>query len=192
MVATFESHILVTGWRFMGTAQNDSSYTPLPVEAVFEGFEVAVADYASGCSSLDTSRLVLERAQAKLRYAELTLDEADAQLEVTVMAFNASTPQSPDYPGLTIELDIATDNMLEATERCEALTLQCVIAYEQYQSELASSEETYGVATVLRAELSRSLEGLAGRPASNDAHYSADEVLSSLSDTAYRFFRQSA
>jgi exonuclease VII small subunit len=176
----------------MDTAQNDSNYTPLPVEEVFEGFEMAVADYESGRSSLDTSRLQLERAQAQLEHAELTLDEADAQLEVIVMAFNASTPQSPDYPELMIELDIATANMLEATEQCEALKSQCVLAHERYQSELASSEETYGVATALCAELSRSLDGLQGLQASNDPHYSADEVLSSLSDTAYRFFRDSA
>ncbi len=176
----------------MNTAQNDNNYSPLPVAEVFEGFEMAVADYESGQSSLDTSRLLVDRAQAQLEYAELTLDEADAHLEVIVMAFNASSPQSPDYPELMTELDIATENMLEATDRCEDLRSRYQVAYERYQSELSSCEETFGVASALCAEFSRSLDGLVDRPASNDPQYSVDQVLSSLSDTAYRFFRDSA
>ena len=82
----------------MKTAQNDSQYTPLPVEEVFDGFEVAVADYQSGQSALDSAGSVLERCRAQLDYAQLSVEEADVQLEVVVMAFNSSTPESAEYP----------------------------------------------------------------------------------------------
>ena len=176
----------------MKTAQNDSQYTPIPVDEAFDGFEVAVADYQSGRSALDDAGSQLERSRAQLDYAQLSVDEADAQLEVVVMAFNSSTPESADYPALTIELDLATETMLNATDACEAAAANHQMALERYQSELVSCEESFGLANSLRVELSRSLDGLAGQPASNDPHYQAEDVLSSLSDTAYRFFRNSA
>ena len=176
----------------MKTAQNDSQYTPLPVEEVFDGFEVAVADYQSGQSALDSAGSVLERCRAQLDYAQLSVEEADVQLEVVVMAFNSSTPESAEYPALAIELDLATEAMLNATDVCEAAAANHQMALEQYQSELVSCEESFGLANSLRVELSRSLDGLPGQAASNDPQYQADDVLSSLSDTAYRFFRNSA
>ncbi len=176
----------------MKTAQNDSLYTPLPVDEVFDGFEMAVADYHSGQSALEHAGAQLERTRAQLEYAQLSADEADVQLEVVVMAFNDSTPEAAEYPALMIELDLATEAMLAASDACEAAADSHKMALEQYQCELTSCEETFGLANALRVELSRSLDGLTSQPASNDPDYQADEVLSSLSDTAYRFFRNSA
>ncbi len=176
----------------MSSAQNDRQYKVPPVAEVVAGFEVAVADYERGQSVLDEARYRLDRMESQLEYAKLTLNESDAHLEVAVMKYNSTPPDDPQYHTLLAEMDLASDTMLRNSERYELAVAQYRFALEKFESELATSRETFDVANSLCGELIRSVGDDTNREASNDPHYHGDSALQDLSDAAYRFYRESA
>lgn len=177
----------------MNIAKNDTYYESLSVDQVCAGYETAIIDYEQGQSSLKQAAKALDLAGVELEYARLSREEADVQLEVVVLEFNASHPDDSAYPALMAELDLASDHMFLKTEECELAEAKHQLATECYQAELASSSEKLNVATALRTELVASIQELAvGDDASNDAYYSPEQTLNGLSDNAYRFFKQAA